>query len=175
MTCEEWRDIDGYVGLYQVSNLGNVRNRHGRLLSPSDYKGYKRVNLCRDGKVTTVHVHRLVLMAFTDPSEWDEEVNHLNYNPSDNRLDNLEWLTHADNVRYSVPNKPETVVRNVFHPTKNFRRVIQLSMDGVVLRIWDNLSTIYREMGFNQTPIKNCCEHKKHHKSAYGYKWTYAE
>ena len=175
MTSEVWQDIDGYEGLYQVSNLGNVRNRHGRVLSPSSWKGYKRVNLCRNGNVSTQPVHRLVLMAFTDRSEWNEEVNHLNYNPSDNRLENLEWLTHTDNIRYSIPNKPKTVVRTVFHPTRNYRKVIQLSKDGEILRVWDNLSTIYRETGFEQTPIKCCCENKKHHKSAYGYKWAYAE
>ena len=175
MVHEEWRDIAGYEGLYQVSDLGNVRNRHGRVLSPGSYKGYLHVNLCKNGGRTSVAVHRLVLMTFTDCGQWDEEVNHLNYDRSDNRLENLEWVSHANNVRYSIPNKPKTLTRTVFHPTRNFRKVIQFSKDGAVIKVWDNLSAIYRETGFEQTPIKACCERKKHYKSAYGYKWSYAD
>ena len=92
MATEIWENIPDYEGLYQVSNFGRVRSlkRNKVLVSSLNNKGYARVNLCRDGKYKTIGVHRLVLMSFTDESEWNEEVNHIDYVRSNNRLDNLE-------------------------------------------------------------------------------------
>lgn len=175
MMGEVWRDIPDYEGLYQVSNLGNVRNARGRILSPSNWNGYQRVNLCKSGRYTTVAVHRLVLLAFTEESSWGEEVNHLNFDRADNRLENLEWLSHAGNIRYSIPNRPKHTPHSVFSPSKNHRRVRQMTKTGALVKVWDNLSTIHRELGFEQTPIKCCCEQTRHYNTAYGFKWQYAD
>ena len=175
METEIWKDIPGYESLYQVSNYGRVRGvkRNNVLSTPLTNKGYAHVNLCKDGKYKTIAVHRLVLMSFTNEKDWKDEVNHIDYVRSNNRLDNLEWVTKIDNVRYSVPNKPAHVVHKVFNPTKNFKKIAQETLDGELVKVWSNLSTIYRETGFEQTPIKNCCEGKPHCKTAYGYKWKY--
>lgn len=175
METEIWANIPGYESLYQVSNFGRVRGikRNRILSSPLNNKGYARVNLCKDGKYKTMAVHRLVLMSFTDESEWGEEVNHIDYVRSNNRLDNLEWVTRLENVRYSIPNKPAHYVQKVFKPIKNFTKVVQETLSGELIKVWENLSTIYRETGFEQTPIKKCCEGRPHCKTAYGYKWRY--
>lgn len=175
MVAEIWVNIPGYEGLYQVSNFGRVRGlkRNKVLLSPLTNKGYAHVNLSKDGKYKTIAVHRLVLMSFTDESEWKEEVNHIDYDRSNNRLDNLEWMTKLENVRYSIPNRPTHFVKTVYKPTKNFKSVVQETLKGEVVKVWSNLSTIYRELGLEQTPIKKCCEGKPHCKTAYGYKWKY--
>ena len=70
-------------------------------------------------------------------------------------------------------NKPAHFVKTVFKPTKNFRKVEQMTLDGELIRVWENLSTIVRETGFDQAPIKKCCDGKPHCKTAYGYKWKY--
>lgn len=114
---EEWRDVCGYEGRYEVSNLGRVRslarlvNRQnwtsfqlpGRILRPrSTRKGYLIVALCRESKQKNFTVHRLVAKAFIpNPSDLPE-VNHRNGDKTDNRVENLEWVTAAENVKHSI-------------------------------------------------------------------------
>ena len=106
---EEWRDIPGYEGLYQVSNIGRVRSldhpigtrlMRGRVLSLQKTKtGYHMVNLSKDGVVSKVFVHRVVAMAFL-PKQIDMNfVDHVNGVRSDNRVQNLRWVTCSDNRR----------------------------------------------------------------------------
>jgi hypothetical protein len=112
MTAERWADIPGWVGLYQVSDLGRVRSLdrvvthcrghrqrvRGRMLKPwVDRDGYHRVQLCRDGETIKHRVHRLVLLAFVGESEPCQECRHLNGDPADNRLENLAWGTKLEN------------------------------------------------------------------------------
>ena len=105
-TLEEWRDIKGYEGIYQVSDLGRVRSldridragkhRKERILTPQKSKdGYLRVEL--DNK--SYSVNRLVLMAFC-PVEGMESLHcdHIDFNPSNNRLFNLRWLEPRENI-----------------------------------------------------------------------------
>jgi hypothetical protein len=99
---EEWRDINGYEGLYQVSNFGNVKSfprngTKGGNLKPALVGGYHQVKLYKDDK--RFLVHRLVLQAFL-PTEEKMEVDHINHDKTDNRLENLRWLTRSQNNRY---------------------------------------------------------------------------
>ena len=104
---EEWRDIDGYDGVYQVSDLGRVRSlKYGkvRVLKPQkDNKGgYLLVNLYRDGKLKHFLVHRLVASAFIpNDDESKTIINHKNEKPSQNFVNNLEWCTQQYNVTYN--------------------------------------------------------------------------
>lgn len=116
---EIWKDIKGYEGLYQVSNLGNVKslNRNKiykdtfikineRLLKPSTNKGgYKQVVLYKNDSKKTFKVHRLVALVFLDNSNQYLEVNHKNGIKHDNYVNNLEWCNHSQNVQHSFDNK----------------------------------------------------------------------
>ena len=100
---ENWKAIPGYEGLYEVSDLGNVRSlprprtKGGVLKQGKTTEGYKQVALCREGKSSQRLVHRLVLLAFKGPS--DLETRHLNGVNTDNALLNLEYGTGVENAQ----------------------------------------------------------------------------
>lgn len=108
---EIWKDIPNYEGLYQVSDLGRVRSfdridalgrlRRGRILKHSIVLGYNKLTLCgRDGSRKEIKVHRLVMLAFCGWS--DLQVNHINGIKTDNRLENLEYVTNRENSIHAV-------------------------------------------------------------------------
>lgn len=110
---EEWREIEGYFGHYEVSNLGNVRSTYfydnkgryhkGRILKLKyDGQGYCEVGLCLDGIVKYYHVHRLVALAFIPNPENKPTVNHKDENKENNRVSNLEWMTMKENANYGT-------------------------------------------------------------------------
>jgi hypothetical protein len=115
---EIWKDIKGFEGLYQVSNLGRFKS----LARPStdnkkrktkymgtdrilNYKalkdGYQRVNLVKDSKVHYLRAHRLISEAFIPNPENKPHINHINGVRDDNRLENLEWVTHQENAQHA--------------------------------------------------------------------------
>ena len=100
---EQWRDIAGYEGAYQVPSEGNVYScRFNRMLKPQLGKlGYYHIGLSVGGKVKLVHIHRLVALAFLQVPDGMAKptVDHINYVKTDNRLANLRWLSNADNSR----------------------------------------------------------------------------
>lgn len=102
---ENWKDIDGYEGLYQISDTGNVkRTKSGRILKNGTHTcGYLQVNLYKDGKPTTISIHRLVAAAFISSDNLDEvQVNHINGIKTDNTLANLEWVTRSENINHAT-------------------------------------------------------------------------
>lgn len=113
--AEIWKEITGYEGLYQVSNLGNVRrikhietNRNGvqRILGDKniarsiDEKGYFLVSLSKDGKQKTRRIHRLVAEMFIPNPNNYPQVNHKDEDKRNNKVDNLEWCTNKYNSNY---------------------------------------------------------------------------
>lgn len=97
---EVWKDIKGYEGLYQVSNMGRIRNSKGCIMKQAiNEKGYMRIRLCKDGKKSHLRIHRLVADAFIPNPDNKEEVNHISCMKSDNRVSNLEWVSSEENHR----------------------------------------------------------------------------
>lgn len=109
---EEWKDVKGYEGLYQISNLGRVRSfieagSHRRCDEPRILKtpvssgtGYRVCGLYKNGVRKTALVHRMVAEAFIDNQDNKPQVNHKNGARDDNRVDNLEWVTCSENVKH---------------------------------------------------------------------------
>lgn len=99
---EKWKDVKGFEGLYRVSSFGNVFSvRYGKNLSVwKDKDGYLRCSLTNNGKVRQTSIHRLVADSFIENKENKPEVNHKNGIRSDNRIENLEWVTSLENQRH---------------------------------------------------------------------------
>lgn len=118
---EIWRPIKNYEGLYEVSNLGNVRTldkiirsairnnnfikRKGRDITPKYTKqGYQFVILYKEGKSKSMFIHRLVASAFLDNADFKKAVNHKDLVKSNNHVSNLEWVTYKENKSHAMEN-----------------------------------------------------------------------
>lgn len=104
---EIWKDIQGYEGLYQVSNLGRVKRvTTGRILKGGkDKYGYLIVNLYKYSVGSIKTIHRLVAEAFIPNPENKPQVNHVDENKTNNSLDNLEWMTAKENTNHGTRNE----------------------------------------------------------------------
>lgn len=98
---EIWKDIKGYEGLYQVSNLGNIKSlfRYKKILKPTkNTLGYLKVSLYKDKKIKVMSVHRLVAEAFLENTNNFTDINHKDGNKTNNKVENLEWCTRQQNI-----------------------------------------------------------------------------
>lgn len=96
---EIWADIKGYEGIYQVSSLGRVKNAKGKVLQPTDNgHGYKIVKLYRNSTRKNAYVHRIVAETFIPKTAQASEINHIDRNKANNAVQNLEWVTHSQNM-----------------------------------------------------------------------------
>lgn len=112
MKNEQWKEMPGYEGLYEVSTCGQVRSIredkntfYGRLLSPCrTTKGYRQVRLSKKNVPKMFKCYRLVALAFIPNPESKIGVNHKNGNKVDDRVENLEWATNQENVDHACAN-----------------------------------------------------------------------
>ena len=96
-----WKDLIGYEGRYKIGSNGEIMNKRGLLLKQSlDIDGYQRITLY-NGNKKTYRVHRLVVEHFIGSIPCDKEVNHIDYDRTNNHISNLEIVSHLENVRHS--------------------------------------------------------------------------
>lgn len=186
---ECWKPIKGFPS-YLISNRGRVwslnrdekwgkhyRTRQGRFLIPRlGVKGYLYVGLCKNGKVYTKKIHRLVAENFIPNPYGYNTVNHRDEDRVNNNVDNLEWCTTAYNVTYGGAIRK---TQERFVETGWSKPVEKYSRDGILLAKFVSLSEAARSVLNGQTmesargAICNCCMGKK--KSYFGFIWKYKE
>lgn len=167
---EIWKDIKGYEGLYQISNMGQVKSlnyRHtGRekILKPSNQKGYLFVSLCKNGHKKNYLAHRLEYEAFYGEIPKGMQVNHINEIKTDNRLENLNLMTPKENSNWGTRNK--RVVEKMSKP------VLQIDKTkNEIIAEFPSIIEVERDLGINSSHISKCCLGKRN--TAGGFKWKY--
>ena len=165
---EIWKDIDNLP--YEISSTGIVRRKadsayyHSKKAEVKPYinnKGYLCINLYKQSKVYKFQIHRLLAIAFLPNPEGWPVINHIDGNPLNNDLSNLEWCTERENAIHGTRTKRVA--------EKLSQKVIQLDLNDNILNVFKSMRQAERETGIDATSISACCNGKR--KSAGGYKW----
>lgn len=184
---EIWKDIEGYEGLYQVSNLGNVRSLDRYVKQKENNiqfkKGnniyinkqrYSTVNLWKNNKMKTISIHRLVAKAFLNWKEYKYTnfdigitytennlvINHKDNNKNNNVVNNLEWCTISYNNRYGGNNQ------------KKFKKVYQYNIENKLVNTYKSIQECARINKFNGRTLNRYCHSEKKYK---GFIWSLKE
>ena len=142
---EVWKDIGGYEGIYQISNMGRVRNNRNKILKPNESQhGYLKIELHKKSNRRTVHIHRLVALAFIDNPHNYTEVNHIDEDKHNNISSNLEWVSRIYNTNYG--NRPRKTGR--YAKLHNGNTVYQYDRNNVLLNEFRSLRAAEKRTGF---------------------------
>jgi hypothetical protein len=193
---EIWKDIQGYEGYYQVSNLGRVksldriiyqnknnviysRTIKGRLLKfNNDKQGYQLVHLDKEGKRLCKKVHRLVAEAFIKNKNNKVYVNHIDGNKKNNNITNLEWVTATENNLHAYKTKLSKPKSNMLgrlgkdNPCSKIIYQIDKTTNQIIKQYYGSYEA-ERCTGIYSSNIISCCNGKV--KTAGGYIWKYKE
>lgn len=170
---EEWKDIEGYEGLYQVSNYGRVKSlwfgREKILKGGKNARGYLVVGLWKDGKRVMKKVHRLVAEAFLENPQNLLEVNHKDEDKTNNSVSNLEFCDRKYNNNYGT--RTEKCAEKLRNNPKRSKRVDQIDkVTGEVVRQWESTKEASRN-GYDQGAVSHCARGEL--KTFKGYIWKY--
>lgn len=175
----EYRDVLGYEGKYQVDNSGNVYSlsyygnkdkKHE--LKQHVTKGYKFVCFHYNKKFKNKYVHRLVWEAFNGPIPDSMQINHLNENKLDNRLENLSIATPKENANYGTRNERFALAQR--NRKIDSKPVLQYDKKGNFIKKFSSISEagrLFKKRASAECCISRCCRGKC--KTALGYKWRF--
>lgn len=191
---EIWKDIKGFEGIYQISNLGNVkskerniiRNNNNVLIKEKILKkyiraGYYAVKLYKHNIPINMPVHRLVAITFLENKQNKPCINHKDGNKINNNINNLEWCTYSENTLHAYKNGLEKITekqrqngKNVYKigNEKTRKKVNQYDLEGNFIKQWNSISEANRNFGKQNSRIKDVC--KKRCKQCFGFYWEYA-
>lgn len=171
MTKEIWRDIEGYEGLYQVSDQGRVKSlkRKGRRkerILKLFYSGAGYLNVCLSdgiGGQKWYYIHRLVGETFLPKPEGNDDINHKDEDKTNNNTWNLEWVSRKENCNFGTRN--ERIAK------ANSKPVAQYAKNGTFIKAWPSAAEVKRQLGFDKSSITQVANGKR--KTANGYVWKY--
>lgn len=178
----EWVD---YRGLYQVSNFGRVRSldrigSNGRgimvykgkcLKASKDGKGYLYVQLHKDGIPKNHRISRLVYFTFNYGADTKLQVNHIDEDKSNNRLDNFNLMTCKENCNWGT--RSERIIKKIINHKSMSISVLQFDKNGNFIKEWISTQEIGRILKLHQSNIWKCCHGER--KTCGGFIWKYKE
>jgi len=172
---EKWKAVKGYEGIYEVSNLGNVRSLDrfdsagrelkGRIMKLTNSRGYLQVWLCKNGKKKMFKAHRLVAIAFIENPDNLPHAGHQDDDKLKNNVNNLYWTDAKENNTHNG--------RHLRGAAKKSKEVFQYDKNNNFLKRFTSAAEIQRQLGYGRGDIGECCKGK--YKTAYGYIWGYAK
>lgn len=187
MNKEIWKDIKGYEGLYQVSNLGRVKSlkrkvyagrgrmrwEDGGILSSyrNNGNGYKIVGLNKESKVKNKYIHRLVAEAFLENPNNLPYVNHKDENKANNCVENLEFCTAQYNCTYNNLHI-KNGAKKINNPSIS-KKIFQLDDNNNIINMFPSVAEASRQFKVSNQAISDCLRGIQKHSA--GYKWKYAE
>lgn len=174
---EEWRPVEGFEGMYEVSNLGRVRGLDrlipmqtaacgykkwkGKIISPDVLKdGYYKIGLHKGGKKHMLALHRVVAIAFVEGRTAEKRIiNHKDCNPANNRADNLEWCTYAYNSVYEGCKQRAWATRmKRGKGYVNPPRGVDFWKDGKIIERFPSLVEAAKRIGCTATMVYYACK-----------------
>lgn len=193
MKEEIWKDIEGYKGLYQVSNFGRVKSLYREFWSGKGYHilnkypekimktwidrgGYEYVVLCKDSIAKKIKVHRLVAQAFIPNPDNKSQVDHINTIRYDNHVENLRWATKSENELNPITRKRRSTSKMGNNNPRNkvMKKVAQIeALTGNVIKVWDSAIDAAKSIGVDHSNIYRAIYGQLN--TCRGYKWKYKD
>lgn len=186
-TVEEWRDIEGYEGLYQVSDWGRVRSlnyhRQGvtKIMKPQLRCGYYRIQLKKDKVSSNKSIHKLVAKAFIPNIENKPIIDHIDGNSKNNVAWNLRWCTQLENNNFEIHiNNLSKGQKGRKHSSDSiekkrkslYKNIDQISsIDGEIIASYNGAKNAAKSTNTNYQTLSNCCNGRC--KTANGFIWKY--
>lgn len=196
---EIWKDVVGYEEYYSVSNLWNIKSKDKKRIHNIHKKEYVKrwiimsinkrnkkqeylsISLTKWGTRKSFYIHRLVWLAFLKRKPCYKYINHIDWNPKNNRVDNLEWCNHSQNVLHSFKNLNRKVLKWKLHPKPflwkkgknhpNSKEVNCYTLDWIFVKTYYWISEAERCLGISG--ISNCVTWQS--KTCWGYIWRYRQ
>lgn len=177
---EIWKDINGFEGIYQISDKGNIRSLDRKIICSNgsvrfqrgseikpyiNKQGYRTVVLHNNGKHKMCRMCRLVAEAFIQNPQNLPQVNHKDENKGNDEKGNLEWCTCLYNLTYNNLHHRRNNKNN-----KKSKPVAQIK-NGKIIKVFHSVREVERVLGFQNGNISQCCNGKT--KTSYGYEWSY--
>ena len=167
---EIWKDIQGYEGYYQVSNLGRVkslnykRTKKEKILKPNITKvNYQQVHLCKNKQIKILYIHRLVAEMFIPNPNNFPIINHKDENPMNNIYSNLEWCDKKYNLNYGTAQERKAQKHN--------KPILQFDLDSNFIKEYESITQASKELNIKIDYISSCCLGRRRKTKGYVFKF----